>query len=169
MSESVIIYGPKGPERHSPANARDLVYTGLYSWAEHFKTTPTAIAPFARFDNPPGFLTQEVLDKAIVKDDSGAAGAASSAAAAQAAQAAQMQQALLQQQALAQAAAQAQAAAAAAPAVEIPDFSKPVEVDASDLDDDDAVEAAIEADETVEDEPIATPAARGRGRPRKAN
>ncbi|AXQ68629.1 hypothetical protein HOU00_gp090 [Caulobacter phage CcrPW] len=163
MSESVIIYGPKGPERHTPANARDLVYTGLYSWAEFFKTTPTAIAPFARLDVPSGSLSQDVLDKAIVKEEGGASGAASSAAAALAAQQAQMQAALIQQQALAQAAAQAQAAAAAAPAVEIPDFSQPVAVDASDLDD----EGEADAEEVVGDEPIATPTPRGRGRPRK--
>ena len=161
MSESVIIYGPNGPERHSPANARDLVYTGKYSWAEWFKTTPTAIAPFARFDAPSGSLTQDVLDKAIVKEEGGASGAASSAAAALAAQQAQMQAALMQQQALAQAAAQAAAAAPAVPAVEIPDFSAPVAVDASDLDD----EGDIDAGDTAE-EPIATPTPR-RGRPRK--
>jgi hypothetical protein len=164
---SVIVYSPAGePERHSRANARDLVQGAGYTWMRFMPASPAGYAPFAAVQVPKGSLSQEVLDKASGKEtDDGASGAASAAAQAMAQQQAQIAAALAQQQAaaaaaqamaeqqaaaqaaaaqVAQAAAAAAALAAATPEPEVKDFSAP-EVDSSDLDADPEEAAAEDA------------------------
>lgn len=176
MSATIIVYGPNGAEKHTRANARDLVNGAGYSWQPNIKSNPAHVAPFAQFVAPAGPApSQKVLDSVGSTSASGATGAAAAAAAAQAAQAQQFQEALAQQ---------AAAAAATPVPTEVVDFSKPPVVDASDLDDDaDAADAeVVEEDvvteaEVVEDAPAEeAPAAaptltevpRGRGGRRKA-
>lgn len=163
---TVVIYSPDGkPERHSRANARDYVVARGYTWHPFLPTTPTQFASYAQMHAPEGPApSQQVLDR--TKGESAANAAAAGAAAAAAQQQQAMAMALQQQQAalaaaqqqLAQQQAAAAAAAAGAPVVEeeIPDFSNPEPVDASDLD---------EPEPEAEPEADATPAPRRRGRP----
>lgn len=158
---SIIVYGPNGPKRHTRANARDLVYTGEYSWTPGLKLPPTAFAPYVTFDKKEGSISQEVLDK--VAGEGAAKAAASGANIAAQQQAAEMQALFLAQQ-------QAAAAAVAAPAapVVVPDFSAPPLVDTSDLEDDEGDDEVVEGEpEVVEPEEAATTPAPRRGRPRK--
>lgn len=160
---SIIIYGPKGPERHTRANARDLVYTGEYTWTPGLKLPPTAFAPYVTFDKKDGSISQEVLDK--VAGEGAAKAAASGANIAAQQQAAEMQALFLAQQQAA-----AAAAVVAAPPVVVADFSAPPMVDTSDLDNDDEGdegEGDEGAPEIVEAEEAATTPAPRRGRPRK--
>lgn len=64
----VTVYPPNGgqAEKHSPANARDLVNGAKYSWHPQVKASPVQSAPFARVAPPPGTKepAQAVLDRA---------------------------------------------------------------------------------------------------------
>lgn len=155
MSENkIIVYAPNGTaERHTRANARDLVNGAGYSWHPTIKTPPTSYAPFAGQkapDGPPP--SQRVLDSV------GGSNAVNNAAKAGAAQAQEEEMRRIQES---QAAMMAPAAAPAEP-VEVVDYSDAPAVDSSDLDDDDAAGDA-EADASAEEAPKPR-----RGRPRKS-
>ncbi|UTC29550.1 hypothetical protein BAMBUS_04920 [Brevundimonas phage vB_BpoS-Bambus] len=154
---TVIIYDPNGnPEKHTRPNARDLVVGAGYTWSRFVPANPAAYAPFATVTPPEGPApSQRVLDRATGKDENGQSPAASQAAQALQQQQAAMAAAIAQQQALeaaaaqaalvAQAEVQAKAAAAAAAAAHLPepavkDFSAAPAEDASDLDDEDAID-----------------------------
>ncbi len=131
MSATIIVYSPKGqPEKHTRANARDLVNGAGYSWHPHVPATPASYAPFAGAIPPEGPPpSQKVLDS-VGGSASGGNSAAQAAAAAQA-----------EEQRRIQAALAAQASVAPPPAVEVVDYSAPQAVDVSDLDDDPEDEA----------------------------
>jgi len=122
-----IVYAPDGSaERHSRANARDLVNGAGYSWHPTIRTTPTAYAPFAGTPAPDGpSLSQKVLDSVGGSAAKAAETAAKQAAAAQAEEQERIRAAMAAQF----------AAAAPAADVEVKDFTQAAAVDASDLDD----------------------------------
>lgn len=139
---TVIVYGPDGPEKHTRANARDLVNGRGYTWHPGVPTTPAGFAPFAAVKAPDGPVpSQKVLDS-VGSSGSGASNAAAGAAQAAAAEQQRIAAALAEQQQ------QAAAAVAAAPQVEVKDFSTPPVDDASDLDD--PADAEAEAEPTFE-------------------
>ena len=165
MSNSIIVYAPNGKgEKHTRANARDLVNGAGYSWHPNLKSTPASYAPFAAAvapDGPPP--SQRVLDSV------GGQGGASKTA-----QAGANAAALEEQERIRAALAADAAAAPPVEPVDVVDYTQTGagETDgADDLDvdlDAEPDEAEAEADETVtEGAEDAAPVRRGR-RPREA-
>ncbi len=154
---TVVIYNPEGKqERHSRANARDLVQHCGYSWLANIKSLPNHPASYAGQKVPKGkTLPQEVLDRiGSDRDDEGAATSSAERGIEQEAEEQRQQLALMQ--------AAADAAAKAPAEEEIADFSAPVveEVDAE-------VEAALEDDGDADadaNEPVLQPTTRSRRR-----
>lgn len=65
MSDTVVIFNPQGaPEKHSRANARDLVQHCDYSWIANLKAKPNHPASFAGQPVKKSSISQEVLDRA---------------------------------------------------------------------------------------------------------
>jgi hypothetical protein len=87
IQPTVIVYSPKGEaERHTRANARDLVNGAGYTWMPGVPTTPAAYAPFVATKSPEGPQpSQSVLDS-VGSASGGASAAAKAAADAQAAE-----------------------------------------------------------------------------------
>lgn len=139
MAETILVYPPNnGPaEKHTRANARDLVNGAGYSWQPGVATTPAGYAPFVTVKAPDSSIpSQTVLDSVGSSGNGGASAAATAAAVAQAAEAERIQAAL---------AAQAAPAPVAAAPTEVVDFSKPA-VDSADLDEETDADAEAEAE-----------------------
>lgn len=154
---TVVIYNKEGkPEKHSRANARDLVQHCGYSWLANIKSQPNHPASYAGQKVPKGkTLPQEILDRVgSDRDDDGASSSAAERAIEQEAEEQRQQLALMQ--------AAAEAASKPESDEEIPDFSAPVAEEA-----DPETEAALEDDgddEAEGDEPVLQPTTRSRRR-----